>query len=117
MSTSSSVTIIDAERKVALATVPAGPKAHDVAVSPDGRIAVAADVGGDTIAVIDVARQEPLGVLTTGAKAMMSMFGRDGRLLYVGNAGDGHGLGCRRGELDGARDAARRGWDDEVRAR
>ena len=52
--------LIDLDRGASVATVPTGEGPHEVAVSPDGRLAVVADYGtrekpGSTLTVIDVA--------------------------------------------------------------
>ncbi|MFQ5956009.1 MAG: YncE family protein, partial [Kiloniellales bacterium] len=52
------------------------------------KLAVASNVGGDTITLIDVAKMQPIATLRTADGAMMSVFAPDGKRLYVANARD-----------------------------
>jgi len=63
-------------------------KAHDVAVSPDGKLAVACNVGAGNITFIDVAAKKAVHTMATGKKAITAVFSPDGNTLYVVNAGD-----------------------------
>jgi len=62
-------------------------KAHDVAVSPDGKTAVACNVGAGNITFIDVASKKATHTMATGKKAITAVFSHDGNTLYVVNAG------------------------------
>lgn len=59
------VSLVDLASKKSVATIPTGNGPHEVAVSPDGRIAVVCNYGsqsgsGDTLTVIDVAARKAL---------------------------------------------------------
>lgn len=65
------VSLIDLSSKKVLATIPTGVGPHEVAVSPDGKIAVIANYGtgqqpGSTLTVIDVPAKKPLKTIDLG---------------------------------------------------
>ncbi|MDQ3175691.1 MAG: hypothetical protein M3Q91_18600 [Acidobacteriota bacterium] len=65
------VSLIDLASKKAVATIPTGVGPHEVAVSPDGKIAVIANYGtrqqsGSTLTVIDVPGKNPLKTIELG---------------------------------------------------
>jgi len=70
-----------------LADVVTDTKAHDVAVSPDGKIAIACNVGAGNITFIDVASKRATHTMPTGKKAITAVFSPDGSKVYVVNAG------------------------------
>jgi YVTN family beta-propeller protein len=64
------VSLIDLESKKAVATLPTGVAPHEVAVSPDGKLAVVANYGGQqpgsTLTVIDLPGKKPLKTIDLG---------------------------------------------------
>jgi YVTN family beta-propeller protein len=65
------VSLIDLASKKAVATIPTGVGPHEVAVSPDGKLAVIANYGtgqqpGSTLTLIDVPRKKPLKTIDLG---------------------------------------------------
>lgn len=65
------VSLIDLASKKAVATIPTGVGPHEVAVSPDGKIAVITNYGtgqqpGSTLTVIDVPAKNPLKTIDLG---------------------------------------------------
>ncbi len=60
--------VIDPDRRAEVARVPVGDGPHEVAISPDGRTAVACNYGGqrpgNTLTVIDVARAVVIGTIS-----------------------------------------------------
>lgn len=61
---------------------------HHVAVSPDGRVAVATHPDGGGISVIDLATYAVVAKVATGSYPNYAAFSPDGKRLYVSNAGD-----------------------------
>ena len=62
---------------------------HHVAVSPDGRFAVATHPNADGISVIDLANLTVRGLVRTGPLPNYAAFSPDGTRVYVSNAGNG----------------------------
>lgn len=64
------VTLIDLKSQNEVATIPTGVGPHEVAVSPNGRIAVIADYGaqtpGNTLTVIDIPNRKQLRTISLG---------------------------------------------------
>jgi YVTN family beta-propeller protein len=65
------VSLLDLASKKAVATIPTGVGPHEVAVSPDGKIAVIANYGtgpqpGSTLTVIDLPGKKPLKTIDLG---------------------------------------------------
>ncbi|RYH06460.1 YncE family protein [Tropicimonas sp. IMCC6043] len=62
---------------------------HHVAISPDGKAAVATHPAGDGISVVDLSSLELVAWVPTGALPNYAVFGADPGLVYVSNAGNG----------------------------
>lgn len=63
----STLSIVDARSLEVVATVPTGRRPHEVAATPDGRLAFVADYGaGDTLTVIDLLARRPLPPIALG---------------------------------------------------
>lgn len=62
---------------------------HHVAVSPDGRYAVATHPNADGISVIDLSDLTVRDFVRTGPTPNYAVFSADGSTLYVSNAGNG----------------------------
>lgn len=61
---------------------------HHMAVTPDGRYAVATHPGGDNISVIDLAAHKVMTTVRTGPLPNYIVTSRDGQRVYVSNAGN-----------------------------
>lgn len=61
---------------------------HHVALTPDGKYAVATHPGQDAVSVIDLANFTIVKTLKTGSAPNYAAVSRDGRWAYVSNAGD-----------------------------
>lgn len=62
---------------------------HHIAISPDGRHAVAVHSGAGGISIVDLTKMEIVKTIRTGPLPNFAVFSRDGRRLYVSNAGAG----------------------------
>jgi dipeptidyl aminopeptidase/acylaminoacyl peptidase len=62
---------------------------HHVAISPDGRYAIATHPNDDGVSVIDLRGLEVLPLVRTGASPNYVVFNADGSRAYVSNAGNG----------------------------
>jgi DNA-binding beta-propeller fold protein YncE len=78
---------IDVAARRVLGSVPAGERAHGIAVSPDGREVWTANRSG-SVSVIDALTLEPLATLDMGAYANHVSFSRDGTVAYVSRETD-----------------------------
>ena len=76
--------------KEILADIVTDTKAHDVAISPDGKLAIVCNVGASNITFIDVASKKAIHTMATDKKAITAVFSYDGNTLYVVNAGAGN---------------------------
>jgi len=74
-----------------LGVLPLGAKLmpQDVRLSPDGKLFYVADMMANGVHVIDVARFAKIDFLATGKGAHGLLIGRDSKLLYVSNRGEG----------------------------
>lgn len=62
---------------------------HHVAVSPDGKSAVATHPASDGISIVDLASLELVAWVPTGAMPNYAVFGADSDTVYISNAGNG----------------------------
>lgn len=62
---------------------------HHVAVSPDGRYAVATHPNADGVSIIDLSDLRVRGLVRTGPTPNYAVFSPDGRRVYVSNSGNG----------------------------
>ena len=62
---------------------------HHVAVSPDGRFAVATHPSGDAISVVDLETLQLRSTIATGTMPNYAVFGQDPAIVYVSNTGNG----------------------------
>lgn len=83
------LTIIDKTDGSAVRRLEVPGAVHHVAVSPDGRYAVATHPNADGVSVVDLADLSLIGFVRTGAVANYAAFGPDGSAVYVSNSGDG----------------------------
>ncbi len=74
----------DSHRRLASITVGAEPR--NLALSPDGRRAVVANAGGDTLSVIDTRSYQVLRTVTVGTEPYGVAYTPNGRYIYVANA-------------------------------
>jgi DNA-binding beta-propeller fold protein YncE len=83
------LTIIDTADRSPVRRLEVPGAVHHVAVSPDGRYAVATHPNADGISVIDLSNLTARGLVRTGPIANYAVFSPDGSRLYVSNAGNG----------------------------
>lgn len=62
---------------------------HHVAVSPDGKYAVATHPNADGVSVVDLTDLAVRGFVLTGSIPNYAVFSPDGKAVYVSNGGDG----------------------------
>jgi YVTN family beta-propeller protein len=90
-----SATLLDSLTGDRLSELPTGPGPHEVAVSPDGSIAVVANYGhqtpNNTLTVLDLSACRATGTIDLGVHARPHgiQFTRDGRRLVVTTEGSG----------------------------
>jgi YVTN family beta-propeller protein len=78
---------IDVATRRVIGSVPAGERAHGIAVSPDGSEVWTANRSG-SVSVIDARTLEPLATLDMGTYANHVSFSRDGAVAYVSRETD-----------------------------
>ena len=83
------LSILDAESGAILRHVEVPGAVHHVAVSPDGRFAVATHPAADGVSVIDLTRYELVSWTPTGPMPNYAVFGADPGVAFVSNAGNG----------------------------
>ncbi len=84
----SHISIIDTSSKTVVRRIAVQGAVHHVAVSPNGRVAVATHPGKGGVSIIDLRQYQVLQTLATGRAPNYVAFSPDGRLLYVSNYGD-----------------------------
>jgi YVTN family beta-propeller protein len=82
---SSTVIVVDAQGRRAVAEIPVGGQPNDVAFSPDGSRAYVTNCLDDTVSVIDTAKREVLRVFPVGDEPHGVLTDTTGRSLYVLN--------------------------------
>jgi YVTN family beta-propeller protein len=83
---SRSVAVVDTRRGDAVTTIPTGQEGtHMVVVSPDGRRAFTANIGGGTVSVLDLAAGRKLRDIAVGGRPEGIALSPDGRTLWVGD--------------------------------
>lgn len=83
------LTILDAADGSPVRRLEVPGAVHHVAVSPDGRFAVATHPNADGISVTDLSELSVGELIGTGAMPNYAVFSADGSRLYVSNAGNG----------------------------
>lgn len=83
------LTVIDAASGDVVRRIEVPGAVHHVAVSPDGRRAVATHPSGDGVSVVDLQTFELTAWIPTGAMANYVVFGTDPDVAFVSNAGNG----------------------------
>ena len=83
------VSIIHPEHGRVLRRIAVRALTHHMAVSPDGKIAVAVHSGAGGISVIDLDKMNVVTAVQTGAGPNYAVFSRDGKRLYISNARPG----------------------------
>lgn len=84
----STVSIIDRKSAEVVRRIDVPGAVHHVAVSPDGRFAVATHPQGGGITAIDLGSSLVVANLATGPLPNYAVFSPDSRILYVSNAGN-----------------------------
>ena len=70
-------------------TIPVAGWSHHIAISPDGRYAVATHPTRGNISVVDLQSNQVVRTVATGPAPNYAVFGAAGRRLYVSNSGNG----------------------------
>ncbi len=70
-------------------TIPVAGWTHHVAISPDGRYAVATHPTRGNISVVDLQSNQVVKTVATGPAPNYAVFGADGRTLFISNSGNG----------------------------
>lgn len=80
-----SLSFIDLQSGKELGRVPTGPQPHEIAISPDGRLAAAVAYGGNTIDIVDVRRRERVRTVDLGTNGAPHgiVWLADGRLVVA----------------------------------
>ncbi|NIW35229.1 MAG: beta-propeller fold lactonase family protein [Gemmatimonadetes bacterium] len=75
-----------------LARIETGPNPHEVAVTPDGRLAFVANYGSNSLTVVDVAKRESLGGIDLGEHSRPHgiVVSSDGGSVWVTTEGSQH---------------------------
>ena len=85
----SDLSIVDTASARVVRRVEVPGAVHHVAVSPDGRFAIATQLGAGGVNVVDLRGFRWLKTVETGAAPNYAVFSSDGRKAYVSNSGDG----------------------------
>jgi len=83
------LSIIDIKHGQVVRRIPVRGLTHHVAVSPDGRYAVAVHSGKGGISVVDLEKMEVTKTIQTGQWPNYAVFSRNGEQLYISNAQPG----------------------------
>ena len=86
------VSILDAETGEELKRLPTGPGPHEVAATPDGRLAFVANYGSNSLTVIDVPEREVAGTIDLGRHENPHgiAVSKDGSSVWVTTEGSQH---------------------------
>ncbi len=83
------LTVIDKADGSAVRRLEVPGAVHHVAVSPDGKYAVATHPNADGVSIVDLTDLSVLGFVRTGALPNYAAFSPTGPTVYVSNGGDG----------------------------
>lgn len=83
------LTVLDAKDLSVVRRIEVPGAVHHVALSPDGRYAVATHPNDDGVSVVDLSTFSVLPTVMTGAAPNYAVFSPRGERLYVSNAGNG----------------------------
>ncbi|ESR27448.1 YncE family protein [Lutibaculum baratangense] len=83
------LTIVSAADGSPVAKLEVSGAVHHVAVSPDGRYAVATHPGEDGVSIVDLPKRKVLSLVRTGPMPNYAAFSPDGSRVYVSNSGNG----------------------------
>jgi DNA-binding beta-propeller fold protein YncE len=83
------ITVLDATDGSPVRRLEVPGAVHHVAVSPDGRYAVATHPNADGVSVVDLSTLTVSGLVRTGPAPNYAAFNPDGSLVYVSNSGNG----------------------------
>ena len=85
---SDSMTIINAATDEVLAIIPVGKEPHEVAITPDGKLALVPNLGTWDLSVIDVAEKRVLGSVEVGSSPVGVVVTPDSKRAYVAVYGE-----------------------------
>lgn len=83
------LSVIDAKTGNIIRRIEVSGAVHHVAVSPDGKIAVATHPAEGGISVVDLTSYKQVAWIATGDMPNYAIFGNDPETVYVSNAGNG----------------------------
>jgi outer membrane protein assembly factor BamB len=83
------LSVIDAKNGNIIRRIEVSGAVHHVAVSPDGKFAVATHPATGGISVVDLTSYKQVAWIATGAMPNYAVFGNDPQMAYVSNAGNG----------------------------
>ncbi len=83
------LSVLDAESGRLVRRIELPGAVHHVAISPDGKNAIATHPANDGISIVDLASLELVAWVPTGAMPNYAVFGADPGVVYVSNSGDG----------------------------
>lgn len=87
ISSSGSVSVIDAENNRVVATIPVHRLPYFISVDPTGHRAYVANSGSNTVSVLDLDRRREIAVAGTGEQPGLARISPDNRTLVVTNRG------------------------------
>jgi YVTN family beta-propeller protein len=86
---SNSVTVIDGRTFQVVATIdPRGDATHDLALSRDGALLLATNIGSGRLSLIDTATMETISSIYTGQRIHVVAFTNDDRHAWIANIGE-----------------------------
>ncbi|WP_238367830.1 YncE family protein [Mesobacterium pallidum] len=83
------LSVLDAETGTLVRRIEVPGVVHHVAISPDGRTAVATHPANDGVSIVDLTSLELVAWVPTGVMPNYAVFGTDPGVVYVSNAGNG----------------------------
>ncbi|SMX49681.1 Cytochrome D1 heme domain protein [Maliponia aquimaris] len=83
------LSVLDAESGEIVRRIEVPGAVHHVAISPDGRTAVATHPAKDGLSIVDLTSLKLVAWVPTGAMPNYAVFGTDPGVVYVSNAGNG----------------------------
>ncbi|MBS8226068.1 YncE family protein [Vannielia litorea] len=83
------LSVLDAESGELVRRIEVPGAVHHVAISPDGKFAVATHPASDGVSIVDLTSLELVAWVPTGPMSNYAVFGADPGAVYISNAGNG----------------------------